>query len=225
MQYELRGVHIESVNEVADLGILVGTDHYSNLNFSKHCVKIAKEASARSALMFRAFSNRNIQFRLQLYKTFVRPKLEYASPAWNPYLKKDINVLESVQRAFTLRLNSYQLQGQYLQRLERFNLETLESRRLMIDLQYVYRIVHGLIDLDFNELFTRSPRQTEGSECKIFLPGLKKNLNCRKYSFAIRTINVWNFLSKETRLASSLDKKFETVTCRVFCFFKAVQDP
>ena len=33
-----------------------------------------------------------------LYKTLVRPLLEYAAPVWNPYLVKDIHAIESVQR-------------------------------------------------------------------------------------------------------------------------------
>ena len=34
----------------------------------------------------------------QLYKSLVRPILEYAAPVWSPYLIKDIAALEKVQR-------------------------------------------------------------------------------------------------------------------------------
>ena len=36
-----------------------------------------------------------------LYKSIVRPLLEYATCIWSPYLKKDIRRLESVQRKAT----------------------------------------------------------------------------------------------------------------------------
>ena len=46
---------------------------------------------------------RNIQFKskdnmVRLYKSLVRPRLEYCIQAWNPYLKKDIDMLERVQK-------------------------------------------------------------------------------------------------------------------------------
>ena len=37
----------------------------------------------------------------QLYVTFVRPHLEYAAPAWNPYRKRDEKLIENIQRRAT----------------------------------------------------------------------------------------------------------------------------
>ena len=36
-----------------------------------------------------------------LYKTFVRPMLEYAPQVWNPHIARNIEALEKVQRRAT----------------------------------------------------------------------------------------------------------------------------
>ena len=33
-----------------------------------------------------------------LYNSLVRPVIEYAAPAWNPYVAKDVLALEKIQR-------------------------------------------------------------------------------------------------------------------------------
>ena len=49
----------------------------------------------------------------QLYVCNIRPHLEYACQVWDPYLKRDIDLLESVQK-FALRVCSKQWNASYL---------------------------------------------------------------------------------------------------------------
>ena len=60
--------------------------------------------------------------------------LEYAVPVWNPYLKKDVLALESVQRLATKICTKAWHGATYEDRLEQLNLTTLESKRRSLNL-------------------------------------------------------------------------------------------
>jgi len=66
--------------------------------------------------------------------------------AWRPYLRKDIDLLEKVQkRATRLIINDRGLP--YGERLTRLGLTTLETRRLRGDLIEVFKIFKGFDDV------------------------------------------------------------------------------
>jgi len=52
-------------------------------------------------MLKRTFVYWNIELTKQLYVTFLRSHLEYAVSVWNPYRKKDIKILENIQRRST----------------------------------------------------------------------------------------------------------------------------
>jgi len=54
------------------------------------------------------FMDRSKETILALYKSLVRPYLEYCIPVWNPYLVKDIKLVESAQRRATMMVQGIQ---------------------------------------------------------------------------------------------------------------------
>ena len=140
---------------------------------------------------------------IPLFKTIVRPHLEYGIQAWRPYRKKDIDVLERVQRRATqlipkLRNISYEM------RLKECGLTTLETRRLRGDQIEVFKILNGYENIDRNVFFTvKEERRTRGhgvtlakEQCRLYI---------RKCSFSQRTVNEWNILSADCVGASSIN--------------------
>jgi hypothetical protein len=180
--YELGSVLLENCDSMRDLGVIID----SELKFSLHCSTIVKHASARMNCIFRSFETRDTNFLLQMYKTFVRPKLEYASPCWSPYLIKDIKLVESVQRAFTCRIPETARKNlPYTDRLADLGLESLDLRRLHTDLIFVFKLLYGHLDVDPNKLLTFHPQayanfQGQGianTALRLHLPKTKKS--CR----------------------------------------------
>ena len=84
---------------------------------------------------------------------YVRPLLEYASCSWSPCNVSSMKMVEAVQRKFTKMLRGMS-NLDYKERLAFLDAETLELRRLKIDLVTVYEILFGLIDIDFNGIRT-----------------------------------------------------------------------
>ena len=73
----------------------------STLKSSQQCVAAANTANRTLGMINRTFVNKHSNIMLRLYQTLVRPKLEYCVQAWRPYLKKDIDLLEKVQRSLS----------------------------------------------------------------------------------------------------------------------------
>ena len=74
-----------------------------------------------------------------LYKTLLCPALEYAAPAWNPYVAKDVLPLERIwRRASRLALEQKRGEVEYEDRLRKLKWPTLETRRLFLSLVECY---------------------------------------------------------------------------------------
>ncbi len=92
-------------------------------------------------------------------------------------------------------------------------LDTLELRRLRFDLSMCFKIVKGLVNLDFNDFFVFNENCTRGN-CKkcLRVPPCRKDV--RKFFFGNRVVKVWNILHNDVVNSSSVDsflRKIESV--------------
>ena len=124
--------------------------------------------------ILRSFQTNNINLIVNLFKTFVRPTLEFNTSIWNPNFKKDIISVENVQRKFSKRLcqkNNIKFNS-YRDRLEILKLESLEMRRFKRDLILMYKIYNKLIDINFEDFFAKSSStySTRGNSYRLQVP-------------------------------------------------------
>ena len=92
---------------------------------------------------------------LRLYKSLVRPHLEYCTAAWCPHYCKDKELIERAQRRFTRMIPDLK-DLPYEQRLAKTKLWSLENRHTRADLIEVYKIFHGLSTVRFSTFFELS---------------------------------------------------------------------
>ena len=138
-----------------------------------------------------------------MYKAIVRPHLEYCIQAWSPYLRKDIDMLEKIQRRATKLIPGLR-DLRYEERLKECGLTTLEKRRVRGDQIEVFKILNGYENIDSNIFFEiKESKITRGHN--FTLVKKQSRLDVRKFSFSQRTINVWNKLSSECVHASSVN--------------------
>ena len=141
----------------------------------------------------RTFHNFSKDIIVKLYKSLIRPRLEYAVQAWRPHLQKDINLIEGVQRRVTNMVSDVRGKS-YEDRLKQLHLTTLETRRIRGDLIEVFRILKGFEDVDASKFFVKAEGCTRGHDLKLIKPRCR--LDCRRFSFSHRIVNLWNKLPK-----------------------------
>ena len=83
-----------------DLGIFVRADG----KWSDQVNSAVSKANRTLGMMKNTFNCWSDDIVRIIYPTFIRPHLEFASSVWNPHRKKDIDILERVQRRATKTL-------------------------------------------------------------------------------------------------------------------------
>jgi len=95
-------VKIEEITIEKDLDICITNDRKPNIQ----CSKAVGKARSILAMVKRNFKRLDEEDFLLIYKTYIRPHMEYCVQAWSPHLAKDIQTLEKVQRSSTKIVSS-----------------------------------------------------------------------------------------------------------------------
>ena len=145
-------------------------------------------------LLLRAFHGLNNNILISLYKVFVRSLLDDASIIYSPYNKYLIDLFENVHRNFTKRLPGL-CNLNYIDRLRISNIESLELRRIRLDMCFVYKLLHSLVNCNSSEFITVSLNihNTRGNCFK--LEKTHAHLIIRLNHSVTRCVNNWSLFN------------------------------
>jgi hypothetical protein len=198
--YTMNGEKLAATDSERDIGVIIT----NNLKPAEQCRKAAQTASTVLAQIHRAFHFRDRNTYVNLYKQYVRPHLEFSTPAWASWNQGDIEVLERVQERAIKAVSG--LRGRtYAERLRELGLPTLAQRRVEADMVLTYKILSE-ISADYSEqwftkMATRRPtRQSSG------LNNLIEGCASHSYRcefFSLRVPRAWNGLPDYVKEAGS----------------------
>ena len=210
------GINLPEKSTVKDLGVLFNNKG----DFSDHISVKAAKARGVAGLILRTFITREPAPLMMLFKALAIPIMEYGSIIWSPHKRGEINEIESVQRAFTSKLEGMK-ELNYHQRLRELKIYSLERRRERYDLLYAYKILQRSvpnIGLQFKWCGRRGRT--------LVPPPVKKNSSehaktLRHNTYRARVSRVFNSLPAEirnipadtplVRIKSMLDRYFATI--------------
>jgi ribonuclease P/MRP protein subunit RPP40 len=191
-RYEMENHNLSTTKEEKDLGVMI-TD---NLKSGANCQAAYRKANRVLGMISRTISFKSTEILLPLFKTLVRPLVEYCVPAWSPHYSKDKILLERIQHRFTRMIPGLK-KLEYSSRLDVLHLWTLEERRNRSDLIELFKIFKGLTKIRVEDLFERSLyNSTRGHSLKLRKQCCRTDL--RKFFFSERVICRWNLLDEDT---------------------------
>lgn len=173
--YNIAGSPLNSLDSVTDLGIVFD----SKLRFDKHVDLICRKSFKLLGFIFR----RGKEFKdpsvlLLLFFCLVRTNLEYLSQIWNPFYGDYGDRIESIQRRFTKHLCFKFVPStshiSYTIRCDKFNLMTLENRRVLLDEYFLFKIVNNLLDTSLLSSFNFYVPAYRTRHHQLFQPTLSR---------------------------------------------------
>ena len=200
--YKMKGIDLTKSTCEKDLGVILSLD----LKPEKYIGLVVRKASNTLWLLSQSLRYLDNHSKISAYTSYVRPQLEYATVIWSPYLKKDIDRIERVQKRFVKGLQGFR-NLPYDEVLRRLTLHKLETRRTILDLKTLFKIVHenfGNVKDKLVQIITQSNTRSHSLQLEPVKMKIARS-NSYHHSFIPRVIRIWNKLPFPVEKIKSLE--------------------
>ena len=197
--YTICGAELSMTEVEKDLGVHIDTE----LKFRHHASAVVAKATQIMSVIRRSFALIDMTTLPLLFKSLVRPHLEYGNLVWGPFNRADQKIVERVQRRATRMVPNIRHLS-YPERLQRLQLPSLYYRRKRGDMIHMYQLFHGGIDSHPEDFFTLAKDfTTRGHPYKVEKPRAVRRV--RRSAFSVRVVNDWNALPVSVVCAASVN--------------------
>lgn len=175
---------LEEVNSAKYLGVHL----HKKLSWNTHIDYTVKKANQTRCFLQRNLRSCDPNVKLQCYKTYVRPILEYGSIIWDPHSSTNITKLEMVQRkAARFIKNDWRYTSSPTEMLRNLKLNTLQHRRNENKVRFMHKVLH-------NDVHSLSDIVSRARNSDIRLIPINARIQSYEFSYVPSTIKLWNNL-------------------------------
>ena len=199
LSYYIGDSQLQQTDVERDLGVQVDCE----LKFREHTAAAVSKASQILAVIRRSFECIDSVTLPLLFKSLVRPHLEYCNTVWGPFNRADQQRVERVQRRATKLIPAIKYLT-YTERLRVLGLPSLYYRRHRGDMILTYQLLHEGVDLNPESFITLAgDGPTRGHPWKLRKQRAESRI--RRCAFGVRIVNDWNSLPVTVVSANTLN--------------------
>ena len=195
--YKMFGRDLNSSAQERDLGVLFD----GTLRLHSQAAAAAARGNKLLGVVRRSFASRSKASMCLLFKTLIRPHLEYANVVWGPSFRGDQKLLERVQRRASKLVPAIRSKP-YQERLRELGLPSLSFRRIRGDMITIYQILHGNLEVVENLLEVSANQRTRGHSLKLNIS--RARTMPRRQFLSVRAAHAWNGLPESVISAPNL---------------------
>ena len=182
----------------------LGVEFSSTMDWGHHIKNTVNKGQSSLNVLRRNLSGCSQETKSRAYTTMVRPILEYASSAWDPFQATHIDVLEAVQRrAARFACRNYSREASVTTMLSSLGWRLLQERRFVSRQAMLYKTINQQTATRMPSYITPASQSNRESHNIRFNTPIPK-MDLYKFSYFPRTVRAWNILPQHIVQAQSV---------------------